>query len=233
MMEMELLRTNFIMRPKKQGHENDTSIESHTDGKNVIKISDESMETSDTIRSNKNDILHNIKDFKEMSPRKGGKGDMVPDIKKSKETNNDPSLNLEKEYMNNALGDERKDVPKLHTNYVKEKRKCIDKGIEGTLRTPITSLSKRNEFKILSVANIIIFSALFGVVLTKEIGGLRENGLLKETSRWKSSDTRDKDGMNEKTIENTLISAFDCLDSSLPSTRISLNPPKQCNIEDG
>ena len=40
-------------------------------------------------------------------------------------------------------------------------------------------------------------------------------------------------GMNEKSIEDTLISAFDCLDSSLPSTRISLNPPKQCNIEDG
>lgn len=116
---------------------------------------------------------------------------------------------------------------------MREKWKSIDTSVESTIRTPITSFSKKNEFKILSVANIIIFSTLFGVLLTKEIGGLRENGLLKETSRWKSSDTRDKDGMNEKTIENTLISAFDCLDSSLPSARISLNPTKQCNIEDG
>ena len=125
---------------KKQGHENDTSIERHTDGKDVIKIPDESIETNDTIRSNENDILHNIKDSKEMSPKKGGKGDMVPDNKKSKETNKDPTLNVEKEYMNNALRDE----PKLHTDYVKEKRKSIDKGIVGTLRTPITSLPKTN-----------------------------------------------------------------------------------------
>ena len=85
----------------------------------------------------------------------------------------------------------------------------------------------------LSVANIIIFSTLFGVVLTKEIKGLRENEILKESSKWEASETKNKNKMDEKTIENTLISAYDCLDNSSPSTRISLNPPKQCDIEDG
>ena len=85
----------------------------------------------------------------------------------------------------------------------------------------------------MSMTNIIIFSVLIGGVLTKEIGGMKENSLLKESSRWRASDTRNKYEMNEKTIENTLISAYDCLDNSLPSTRISLNPPKQCNIGDG
>ena len=111
--------------------------------------------------------------------------------------------------------------------------KSIDTSVENNTKALIASHSKTNEYKILSVANIIIFSRLFGVVLAKEIGGMKENSLLKESSRWRASDTRNKDEMNEKTIENTLISAYDCLDNSLPSTRISLNPPKQCNIEDG
>ena len=38
---------------------------------------------------------------------------------------------------------------KVATDYVKEKRKCIDKGIEGTLRKPITSLSNTNGFQVI------------------------------------------------------------------------------------
>ena len=128
--------------------------------------------------------------------------------------------------MNNDLGDERKDVTKLYTDYVNKTRKCIDRGIEGTLRKPLISFSNTNSFQVISVTNIIILSTLFGTVLTKNLEGLRENELIKETSKWKPSNPEDK------AYENTLISAFDCLDSSLPSTKISLNPPKQCNIED-
>ena len=83
------------------------------------------------------------------------------------------------------------------------------------------------KFQVISATNIIILSTLFGTVLAKNLEGLRENELIKETSKWKPPNPEDKD------YENTLISAFDCLDSSLPSTKISLNPPKQCNIEDG
>ena len=91
----------------------------------------------------------------------------------------------------------------------------------------MASFSNTNRFQVISVANIIILSTLFGTVLTKNLEGLRENELIKEFSKWKPSNPEDKD------YENTLISAFDCPDSSLPSTKISLNPPKQCNIEDG
>ena len=80
----------------------------------------------------------------------------------------------------------------------------------------------------------MIFAFMIGGVLTKEIGGtMKENSLLKENSRWQPSNIRNKDEMNEKAIEDMLITAYDCLDNSLPSTRISLNPPKECNIEDG
>ena len=97
--------------------------------------------------------------------------------------------------------------------------------VKNEIRASITSHPKTEKFKMLSVANIIIFSTLFGVVLTKEIKGLRENEILKESSRWEASETKNKNEINERTI--------DCLDSSSPSTRISLNPPKQCDIEDG
>ena len=189
----------------------------------MIGIPDESIETKDTIDSNENDVPINTKDFKEMNPR--GKRDITPGIEISKETNKDPPLNVE--CINNDLGDERKDVTELHTDYEDKTRKCIDRGIEGTLRKLMASFSNTYRFQVISAANIIILSTLFGTVLTKNLEGLRENELIKETSKWKPSNPEDK------AYENTLISAFDCLDSSLPSTRISLNPPKQCNIEDG
>ena len=68
---------------------------------------------------------------------------------------------------------------------------------------------------------------LFGTVIAKNLEDLKGNELVKETSEWEPPSLKDKN------YENTLISGFDCLDGSLPSTQISLNPPKQCNIEDG
>ena len=34
-------------------------------------------------------------------------------------------------------------------------------------------------------------------------------------------------------IDDQVIGAYDCLDDSMPSTEISLNPPQECRIEDG
>ena len=39
--------------------------------------------------------------------------------------------------------------------------------------------------------------------------------------------------MNEKAIVDEVIGAYNCLDDSMPSTKISLNPPQECKIEDG
>ena len=69
-----------------------------------------------------------------MNPKNEEKGEKVLDDKKGKETNKDS--------MNNALGDKRKDDSKLHTDYMRKKWKHIDTSAESTLRTPITSLSK-------------------------------------------------------------------------------------------
>ena len=83
------------------------------------------------------------------------------------------------------------------------------------------------KFQMISVANIIILSMLFGTVLAKNLETLESNELVREVSEWVPHSLEDKN------YENKLISGFDCLDGSLPSTQISLNPPEQCNIDDG
>ena len=67
---------------------------------------------------------------------------------------------------------------------------------------------------------------LFGTVIAKNLEDLERNELVKEVSEWVPPSLEDKN------YENKLISGFDCLDGSLPSTQISLNPPEQCNIDD-
>ena len=71
----------------------------------------------------------------------------------------------------------------IETKYVREISKGNAKTIENILKPPIASFSKTHGFQMMSVTNIIILSTLFGVVLTKDLGGLRENGLLKDTSK--------------------------------------------------
>ena len=68
---------------------------------------------------------------------------------------------------------------------------------------------------------------LFGTVAARKLENLDSNELVKESSEWVSPT------MEEKNYENKLISGFDCLDGSLPSTQISLKPPEHCNIDDG
>ena len=87
--------------------------------------------------------------------------------------------------------------------------------------------SNVHKFQIVSVANVIILSILFGTVDARKLENLDSNELVKESPEWVTPT------MEEKNYEDKLISAFDCLDGSLPSTQISLNPPEQCNINDG
>ena len=39
--------------------------------------------------------------------------------------------------------------------------------------------------------------------------------------------------MEKRNHEDSLMDAFDCMDDDLPSTQISLRPPKKCEISDG
>ena len=68
----------------------------------------------------------------------------------------------------------------------------------------MASLPNTNEFQVISATNIIIFSMLFGTVLAKNLEGIKENELVKETSKWEPPSLKDKN------YENTLISGFDC-----------------------
>ena len=101
-------------------------------------------------------------------------------------------------------------------------------------RATMTSQNKRNRSKKMSLTNIILFSVIIGKAFTKKIGGLlAENNLLKGDSHGQFTDARDKEDMNEKAIVDEVIGAYNCLDDSMPSTKISLNPPQECKIEDG
>ena len=87
--------------------------------------------------------------------------------------------------------------------------------------------SNVHKFQIVSVANVIILSILFGTVDARKLENLDSNELVKESPEWVTPT------MEEKNYEDKLISAFDCLDGSLPSTQISLKPPEHCNVNDG
>ena len=135
---------------------------------------------------------------------------MIHNNEKSKETNRDSTINVQKGCMSKPLKDQKEDDVNIHTEYVRLKSKGIAKAIEDNLKPPIARFSKTNGFQTMSIANIIIFSTLFGVVLAKDLGGLRENGLVRDKSKREPTKTGNNDGMNMIYYENTLISAYDC-----------------------
>ena len=101
-------------------------------------------------------------------------------------------------------------------------------------RVNMISQNKRNRSKKMSLTNIILFSVIIGKAFTKEIGGLLvENNLLKGDPHGQFTGARSGEDMNEKAIDDEIIGAYNCLDGSMPSTEISLNPPQECRIEDG
>ena len=68
--------------------------------------------------------------------------------------------------MNDASEHKTKDDHEIGAEHMRKAWKGMDTLVENNIRPSITSHSKTKEFKMLSVANIIIFSTLFGVVLT-------------------------------------------------------------------
>ena len=125
------------------------------------------------------------------------------------------------------------DDTNVHNGHIRGKSKSNDRTRTDNSKRPVANFSKTNGFQMISTSNILILSTLFGLVLTKDLGEITENKLVKTPLKRETTDIGDNDGLNTISYESTLISAFDCLDSALPSTRISLNPPKPCNIEDG
>ena len=74
---------------------------------------------------------------------------------------------------------------------------------------------------------------IIGRTLTKEVGPLTDNNLLNDESYRQTTDAKEKEDMKEQAIGDEVIGAYSCLENSMPSTKILLNPPQECNIEDG
>ena len=217
-------------------------ITNHTGNEHVIEFTDDSIVIKDAKKSKKDNILTNDKEIDHKR-----KTDTIPNIEPSNRVKEEQSLILE--HLDNDLEGDKKDVTesgndnrkrlsndtenereietKIQIDNKDRNRKCIERSKKGILRKPMANLPNIHKFQVISATNIIILSTLFGTVLAKNLEGIKKNELVKETSKWEPPSLKDKN------YENTLISGFDCLDGSLPSTKISLNPPKQCNIEDG
>ena len=141
----------------------------------IIGIPDESLEIKDTKESKKDDVPTNDKNLKEINPK--GKTDMNQGIEIGKEAKEEQPLNVEcinnglederkivtelhingednVECLNNGLEDERKVVTELHIDGEDKTRKCIVKGIKGTLRKPMANFPNTYKFQVISATNI-------------------------------------------------------------------------------
>ena len=88
-------------------------------------------------------------------------------------------------------------------------------------------MKKKYNVEPISITNIVLFSILFGIVGARKLENLSGNEIMKEKPAWADPT------MKEKNYEDKLINAYDCLDDTLPSTQISLKPPKHCEVNDG
>merc|ERR1711873_141588 len=71
------------------------------------------------------------------------------------------------------------------------------------------------------------WDAIWMMIGAGKIRGEVKNEITRKDSTWANPriDTRKH--------EELLISAYNCMDNNLPSTQISLKPPKKCEISDG
>ena len=145
---------------------------------NILTKHERGVDTEDVLEN----ILSENKDS--IKPKVSGVAlSSVPmiEIRNSTITSIDQTKRQEK---GNVIGPRVKDTGhEISKVWMKKTLGGIHAPVENSIRTMTTSRSRTNGYKTMSMANIIIFSALFGVVLTKEIGEIKENSLLKESSR--------------------------------------------------
>ena len=96
-----------------------------------------------------------------------------------------------------------------------------------TYKKSTVKMKRRYNVEPISITNIVLFSILFGIVGARKLENLSGNEIMKEKPAWADPT------MKEKNYEDKLINAYDCLDDTLPSTQISLKPPKHCEVNDG
>ena len=92
-----------------------------------------------------------------------------------------------------------------------------------------SSIKLRNKcrFEPLSMISMILLSILVSTAGAGKIKSEDKNEIPRREPTWANPRTE------TRKHEDLLINAFDCMDNNLPSTQISLRPPKDCVISDG
>ena len=110
---------------------------------------------------------------------------------------------------------------------IREQREAIqisnlrpDDNRAHTYKKSTVKMKRKCNVEPISITNIVLFSILFGIVGAGKLENLSGNEILKEKPAWANPIIK------EKNHEDKLINAFDCMDDTLPSTQISLKPPK-------
>ena len=134
-----------------------------------------------------------------------------------KNTDQNVTIKALEDHIDKPSKDERKDETNVHNGHIRGKRKSNDRTKTDNLKRPVANFSRTNGFQMISTSNILILSTLFGLVLTKNLGEITENRLVKTPLKRETNGIGDNDGLNTISYESTLINAFDCLDSALPS----------------
>ena len=62
---------------------------------------------------------------------------------------------------------------------------------------------------------------------------MAQNNIQKGNLPKQYTGERSNEDMSKEEIDDEIIGAYDCMDNSMSSAEISLNPPPECRIEDG
>ena len=134
-----------------------------------------------------------------------------------------------------TINEEQNDAPEDDDgDGIRDQREAIqisnlrpDDNRAHTYKKSTVKMKRKCNVEPISITNIVLFSILFGIVGAGKLENLSGNEILKEKPAWANPIIK------EKNHEDKLINAFDCMDDTLPSTQISLKPPKHCEVNDG
>ena len=96
-----------------------------------------------------------------------------------KNTEQNVTIKALEDHIDKPSKDERKDETNVHNGHIRGKRKSNDRTKTDNLKRPVANFSRTNGFYMISTSNILILSTLFGLVLTKDLGEITENKLVK------------------------------------------------------
>ena len=106
--------------------------------------------------------------------------------------------------------------------------------IDNAIRMNMSSQNRRITSKKELITKFILFSIIIGqATFAKEIGGMMvHNSIQKGNLASQYTGEKSSEDMSREEIDGEIIRAYDCMDNSMSSAEISLNPPPECRIGD-